>query len=330
MPQATTSEARQRPDLASFLQLDLAMQRRGFVATKIMPPVEVRSAVGKYRRVKLKSLLANANADTKRTDKGGYNEGRYEYDHVSYQTEEHGWKEPLDDRETNILDDPDLEEQLARDRAWETLLNGLESRVLAIAIDAVETASQNNSAAAVWTNYANSTPIDDVQTACIAVWQRTGVWPNTMAISRRRWKDLRRSAQIIAAVEANGSGESALQGRLGPKLVAEALDLDEIVISDAIKNTANVAQDPSISSMFPDTKAWIGRTTNSRDFRIPSFGRIMHWGGDGSRIDGEDMIGVVERYRDEDVRSDVIRVRHETDEHTQYIEMGQVIDTLAS
>jgi hypothetical protein len=55
----------------------------------------------------------------------------------------------------------------------------------------------------------------------------------------------------------------------------------------------------------------------------------MHWGGDGSQIDSERLIGVVERYRDEDIRSDVIRVRHETDEHKVYPEMAQVITGIA-
>jgi len=330
MAQAADRDAQQRPDLASFLELDLSMQRRGYVATKLMSPFEVAVSSGKYRRVKLKSLLANANADTKRTSKGGYNEGDYEYEKASFITEEYGFKAPIDDREAAITDDPDLDEELARDRAWEIVLNNLEGRVLAKAIDEVVAASQTAAAAAVWTNYANATPIDDVEAACEAIWGRTGVWPNTLAMSRRRFKNLKRCQQVIDALQASGAGQSAVQGLVTTQQLAEVLDLDDIVISDAIKNTANIGQDVNIASMFPDDKVWVGLTSDSRDWKTPCFGRLLHWGGDGSRIGEERMIGVVERYRDEDIRSDVIRVRHETDEHKLYQEMAQVITGIAS
>lgn len=326
MPQATSSDARQRPDLATFAQLDLEMQRRGYIATSIMPALGVMVSSGKYRRISLKSLLANANADAKRTSKGGYNEGDFEYDSVSFQTEEYGWKSRVDEREANIYGENGMLEEIAALRAWEVLLNKLEGRVLAKAVDATVTASQTNAAAAVWTNLASATPIDDIETACNAVYARTGMWPNTVAMSRKRFRNARRSEQVLDALHAAGAGEQALQGSVTAAKLAEVFDVERVLVSNAIKNTANIGAAASIASIFPDDKIWVGVTSNSPDLQSPCFGRILHWGGDGSEIgDDERLIGVVEEYRNEDNRSDYIRVRHETEEHTVYSEMAQVI-----
>jgi hypothetical protein len=47
----------------------------------------------------------------------------------------------------------------------------------------------------------------------------------------------------------------------------------------------------------------------SGDIREPCIGRTFHWAQDGSSIGG-----TVEQYREEQTRSNVIRVRHDVDE----------------
>ncbi|HBE69854.1 MAG TPA: hypothetical protein DDW52_17040, partial [Planctomycetaceae bacterium] len=115
------------------------------------------------------------------------------------------------------------------------------------------------------------------------------------------------------------------QANVTAEMLQEVLDLDKIVVADAIKNTNNIAKPASIASLFPEDQVFIGRTASSGDFKDPCIGRLFHWGGDGSRIQGEKLIGVVEQYEEPQTRKQIIRVRHETDPHLLYIEMGELL-----
>jgi hypothetical protein len=62
------------------------------------------------------------------------------------------------------------------------------------------------------------------------------------------------------------------------------------------------------------------KVATGQDFREPCIGRTFHWAGDGSGIDG-----TIESYRDETVRGDVIRVRHDVDEIVLYKQAGHLL-----
>ena len=326
MPAPTSQLRTLRPELSTFEQLDREMQLRGYIATRLMPAFNVGVASATFSVIALKSLLASASADTKRTSTGGYNRGEYEFDERSYQTKENGWEEPVDDREEAMYGNFFALEEIAAYRAWEHLLNSLEARVLNKVITATVTAGQTTAATALWTDFAASKPIDDVQTAQDQVWLRTGIWPETLAVSRRSYRNLRRSAQIIAEVRSEGAGQSSAQVRVTDAILADVLNVKEIVVSDAIKNTANLGQNVAIASVFPETQAVLLKAAETPDFKEPSFGRVFHWGGDGSQIgDDERTIGVVEDYEDPSTRKTIIRARHETDEFVLYPEVAEVI-----
>lgn len=314
-----------RPELSTFEELDLEMQRRGYVATEIMPSFQVGKASGTFSVIALKSLLANADADTKRTSTGGYNRGDYSFEERSFQTKENGWEEPVDSREKNMYSSFFDLEQVAALRAWEHVLNSLERRVIQAAVTDTVTAGQTTAAGAVWTNTSSATPIVDVNSASEAVWLRTGLWPDTLVLTRRAFRALRLTDDVINAVQAAGAGESAEQKKVTAAMLAEVFDVEKVVVADAIKNTANRGQAVSIGSVFPENQALLCKSASSNDFKEPCLGRTFHWGGDGSVVGGDQLMGVVERYREESSRKDIVRVRHETDEFILYPEMAQVV-----
>jgi hypothetical protein len=53
--------------------------------------------------------------------------------------------------------------------------------------------------------------------------------------------------------------------------------------------------------------AYVARTD---DIQEPCLARTFHWGGDGSTVGGS-----MESYRDEPVRADIIRCRHDVQEY---------------
>jgi hypothetical protein len=317
-----------RPDLATFESLDLELNRRGLVIARMMTPFEVPAAQGPFKKIKLASLLAALDADVSRGPKGDYNESEYDFEEDSYKTIERGWEEPLDDAEKNMYRNFLDMEMVAAGRAWEVLMTRLEARGLAVAIDATVTASRSAAAAAVWTNYSSATPLDDVKTARKAVWSRTGRRPNVIAMAYDTFDDCRRCAQVTNAIASQGAGSSVKPGDINAAMLAQCFD---VVVADSVKNTANRAKDAVVASLFPEDKVWLGVRSNSNDYRDPCFGRILHWGGDGSQInESESLIGVVETYRWEKTRGDRLRVRHQTQEKALYPEMAQVITGIRS
>jgi len=315
-----------RPELSTFEELNGEMQARGYVGTRILPAFPVNSAGATFGVIKLKSLLAAAGADTRRTSTGGYNRGDYEFEDRIYTTRENGWEEPIDARELNMYASFFDLEVIAAQRAWEHVLNSLERRIIAATVGATVTAGRTTGASgAAWTNFTSSNPITDVFAAQEAIWARTGLWARTMTVSRRSFRNLRRNANIIAALQGAGAGVAATQKSITVEMLCEVLDLEEIVVADSIKNTANMGQTAALESVFPETQALVSVAAKSNDFKEPCLGRTFHWGGDGSQMGDGNMIGVVERYEEPQTRKDILRVRHETAEFILYGEAAQVI-----
>lgn len=313
--------------MATFAQLDLEMNRRGYIGLLIMPLLNVNVSNGVYRRILLRSLLAAAGTDSSRGANGGYNESNYEFTDASFVTREYGWKHRVDDAELAFYgDDPMLGEMMATNRCWEVLLNHMEARIIAALVTATVTASQTTAAGVTWDTPATAVPIDNIFAACEAVRARTGIYPNTVAMSRTTFRRCRRTAQVKNEIMASGAGSEANQSKVTAEKLAELFDVERVVISNAVRNVANVGQNASLASVFPDNQVWVGVTApQNSDIQTPSAGRLIHWGGDGSQDMGEGRVGVVETYRDDDKRADMVRVRNNTAEHVQYLECAQVV-----
>jgi hypothetical protein len=69
----------------------------------------------------------------------------------------------------------------------------------------------------------------------------------------------------------------------------------------------------------------VAKIATSVDMREPCIGRTFHWTQDGSSIGG-----TVESYREEAIRGDVIRVRHDVDEVILYPEAGHLLSNVTT
>ena len=67
-----------RPDLAAFFEFDLEMQKRGYVATRVLPVVETALQADNPGKIPLESLLFQG--DTKRNSASGYNRGSFKFE----------------------------------------------------------------------------------------------------------------------------------------------------------------------------------------------------------------------------------------------------------
>jgi hypothetical protein len=324
MPSPSTSLATLRPDLAGSLEeYDLVADRQGFIASRVLPVFEVAKASGKFGKIPIEQLLQNR--DTKRAPGTGYSRGSFTFTDLGYATEEHGAEEPVDDREASLYRDYFSAEQVASNRAYDAVLRNAEMRAAALLFNATAFAAQKTTVTNEWDDAANATPITDVEAAVQTIWTRTGLWPNALIINRLVFRNLRNCEQIIERIQSAGAGNATKPSDITAAMLAAVFDLEEVIVSGLPKNAAKEGQPASIAPIWSSEYAMIARIARSQDVREPCLGRTFHWGEDGSQIGG-----TVETYRDETVRSDVVRVRHDVDELLIHSEAAQLLENITT
>jgi hypothetical protein len=321
MPAPTTSLATLRPDLAaSFTQFDLEMDRRGFIAQQLLPVMEVPSQAGNFGQIPLDQLLQNRNVD--RAPGGGYNRGNFTFDPKTYATQERGAEEPVDDREAKMYANYFDAEQVCAMRALDATLRAQEIRVAALIFNTATWtgATLTTAVGNAWSDPTNGTPITDVENAVRKVYTNTGLWPNALVITKKKFRDLRLSSQVKTVIASTGAGTPTKARDITIEMLKAVFDLDHILVAGGTKNTATEGQAATPDQLWDGTKAMVCRVAETNDIREPCLGRIFHWGEDGSTIGG-----TVETYRDETVRSDIVRVRHDVQEQVLYTPMGHLL-----
>lgn len=310
----STQFATLRPDLRdTLMEFDLAGDQAGFVGLKIAPVLEVQKPAGEFGRIELKEMLKSRS--TKRAIDGTYAQGGGKGTKDSFSTDEEGLEERVDDREAETYGDWWDAEQLAAARCFDAVLRGHNDRVIQKALGI----SNTSAASAAWTDTANAEPIDDVRTAKLAVRDRVGIVPNVMVIDYDRFEFLKDCGQIVERIKYSGRDDPKRRS-ITLDALASVFDLDEVIVSGSVKNTANEAQAAALASMWDKTKALLFRRERGMDLKRPQFMRTFHWGADGSQIGG-----VIEDYRDESRRSDIIRVRMQVQEKVIYADVAEVI-----
>ena len=324
MPSPSSSLATQRPDIAqSFMEFDLQMDAMGFVANRVAPVANVAKKSGNFGKIPLKQLLQSGS--TKRAPGGGYSRGNWTFEPSTYACEEHGWEEPIDDSEAEMYSDYFDAEQIAGLRAYSFVLRNAEQRVADAVFNATTFSSNTTALSNEWDDYANATPVADVEAAVQAVYAASGLWPNALVINRKVFRNLRLCAEIRDRIAASGAGFANRAADVTESQLAAVFDLDEIIVAGSSKNTANEGQDASVSQIWSDEYAMVCRVTTSQDFREPGLMRTFHWAEDGSEIGGH-----VETYRDETKRSDIVRVRHDVDEVMLYANAGHLLSNVTT
>ena len=321
MPSPSSALTTQRPELNVCLQeFDVMMDAENFVGQQVMPPFDVQKQAGTFGKIKLKSLLQNR--DTSRASGAGYNRGNWEFEDASYATKEQGLESLLDDREREMYADYFDAATICTIRAQRAILENQEKRIAAKVFNS-STYSPTN-ITNEWDDYSNATPINDVEAKVQAIWSASGLWPNTMIINRKVFRNLRNCAQIIDRLKYQGFQDVRAE-MITVQALAAVFDIRKLLVAGGVQNIANEGQDASISSIWSDEYCWIGRTATSQDFKEPCVGRIFHWTADGSQNRG-----LVESYREEQSRSEVFRVRHDVDEVELHTTSGGLLGNVTT
>lgn len=288
--------------------------------------MDVASQAGTFGKIPLEELLKNV--DTKRNSKGGYAQTDWNFTTDSYATEEHGAESKIDDREAKMYADYFQLEQISTMRAFSIVLRNAEKRVA----DAVFGATWSSGGAGLtttvtneWDDFVNAVPITDIEAAVSKVYDGSGLWANALVINRRVFRNLRNCEQIIERINSSGAGNPSKASDVTEQMLAAVFDLQHIIVAGASRNSAAEGQTATPAQIWSSEYAMVCKVADSNDMHEPCIGRTFHWSEDGSQIGG-----TVEKYRDETVRADKVRVRHETTEKLLYAQAGHLLSNVTT
>jgi hypothetical protein len=325
MPSPTSSLATLRPDLATFLEFDLESENQGYIAADVFPVIDVQSASGNFGKIPLEQLLQQR--ETRRSPGSGYSRSQWTFTPATYATYEHGAEEPVDDNEARMYAEYFQAEQISTLRAFSAVLRNAEQRV-ADAVFNTSTWTGSSLTTAItheWDDATNAVPLTDVEAAVQKIYDNSGLWANALIINRKVFRNLRNNDQIIDRINASGAGSPSKATDVTTQMLSAVFDLPNIIVAGTSKNGAKEGQSASPTQIWSGEYAMVCKIASGPDMRDPCIGRTFHWSQDGSSIGG-----TVESYRDETVRGDVIRVRHQVAEVVLYPEAGHLLSNVTT
>jgi len=279
----------------------------GLIGSQLLPLQNVDAKAGTYLKVQLAGGELLTNNALARESGSSYSRGIRSFSSANYATNEVGLEELIPD---------DAAKDLNRFFAYESetakfLLRQLklshEKRVSDLLWNATTPFTIADQTRAVAYTQALVATVDvarDVAAAKLALAQY-GYEANCVAMSANVFELIRRSTllqnQFFGVISNTGAR------LLSEAEIAAALGIQNLLVGRAAYNTAGKNKTYSGSFVVPDTKIIVGQIAGG-EFTAGGIGRTLVWSGDSAG-------GFVsESYRDEARRSQVLRVRMNTDE----------------
>ena len=123
-----------------------------------------------------------------------------------------------------------------------------------------------------WSDFVNSDPRDDVDTAVEAILGVTGFRPNTMVVGWQVWRQLKNHPDFREQIKYTSSDN------MTPGMVARMLEIDRFIVASSIYATNEEGGTAAYSFNFGKA-AWIGYVNPSPGLLAPSAGYTFAWNG---------------------------------------------------
>jgi hypothetical protein len=263
-----------RPDLAqAVMQEDSLLD--GFVAHKVFPifPVGVSTAP-------IPKILARRQVTRLyRAKHGEFPHNPIAVDAGStFSCKEAGFEERMDAQDMESLGGVDLAEQIATQKAVQTLLRAKDAVLAALLFTTGTFGSGYNTAgAAAWDN-ASGKPIDDIVKAGELIRKRIGRRPNKVLISGGAFSKLLINAQIqsqVRVILGYTDKEKGVAALITPQILAAAFGVEEVIIGEDVKSSTDEGQTETLVSTWADTFALPFYSSTS--LVSPGLGRTFVW-----------------------------------------------------
>lgn len=282
MPQPTFSQVHIAAAL-TMIATAYIQDETSYVADKIFPNVPVNHQADKYfifRKGDFFRDQAQKRADATESAGGGFN-----LDQGSYSADVWAFHKDVGDQVRRNAD-PSVDIDVATTKfIMQTLLirrdRQFASKYLTTGVwgtDITGIASAPSATQAIyWNDDANGDPFTDIATAQTTILQNTGMMPNVLLLAWPVYQALRKHPLVIDRIKYTMGAEAKA---ITPALLAAAFDVEEVVVSKAVYNSAIEATTDNASMAFIASKsALLVYRPAAPGLMIPSAGYTFSWSG---------------------------------------------------
>jgi len=313
--QQATYAAPRLGDGQPFMEFDMnQVELIGLRALSLFSSQKKEASFSKVTREGLLRL-----SDTKRASGSAYNRDDVQTEDDTFLCEEYGFEEKIPDDERALYASDFDAEEIAAITAMNRLLLDYESRC-ATALFNTSTwtgASLATTVSTAWATVATADPVADVLAAKELCRQGCGLEPNAVIMSKYVFSLLTRTAKIrdaiaYVAIPTLDTIKAAIAGLFG---------VEQLLVGGARYNSAKEGQTFSGSDIWGTGYCMVARVASpGSPLRTPCVGRTIVWTADAA----ENVL--TEMYREEQTRSDIIRVRQHQDEKVLDANFAHLID----
>lgn len=323
-----TTDSVPRADISTVL-MEAVAQEKLYIGQLIYPVYPSGREVGRYPKFRIGAAeLLKAGAgygSTKRNETGTYNELTRKFEWDSFQTEEFGLEERVDDVVARRMESFFDAEVVTSKLLMNSLMLDYEIEVQAKTYDYATFGDTNATVAYTDANLTTfDVPLD--MNAALEKMTLLGEVPTTVVMSLQLWNRIRRSQKLQTYVygylNVNQGGSQITE-----QMFANVFGLQEILIAKKSYDTAlkGLSSGPStVSAVWPSSFIAIIRRAEG-DFMNGGVGRTIIWDADAPGG-----LFTSESYRDEKRRGNMLRVRSNRVIKTVSPNCVQLIDTGAS
>ena len=239
--------------------VSIAYRNQSYIADRVFPildKVSPRAKISRYLKgawFRDEAEIRGAGAEAKRSG--------YPIDSLSLNTKEYAFAKEVTDedrRNSTVAGAPPLEpDQDAVEFATDKVDLKKEIRVAELIIASTWSGVAGEDAGGFWAASDNNTFLLDIRTRVETIRSNTGLKPNRLIIDHGTYNSLKEEATILDKIKYTE------RGVLTKDLLAALLELDEVLIGEAIKNTA---KETKAGTEFAASNIWEKNATKGSAF----------------------------------------------------------------
>jgi len=323
-----TTDSVPRADISTVL-MEAVSQEKLYIGQLIYPVYPTGREVGRYPKFRIGAAellkAGTGYGSTKRNETGTYNEITRKFEWDSFQTEEFGLEERVDDVVARRMESFFDAEVVTSKLLMNSLMLDYELEIATATFSSSTFGDTNASVVYTEANTAGATPFDVPADVNGDIERMTflGEVPTTMVLSLSLWNRIRRSQKLQTYVygylNVNQGGSQITE-----QMFAQVFGLQEILIAKKSYDTALKGLASGPSTVTPVwSNGWIALIRRAEgDFMNGGVGRTIVWDADSPGG-----LFTSESYRDEKRRGNMLRVRSNRVIKTVSPNCVQLIDT---
>jgi len=227
---------------AALSHVSLDFKNDEFIADLVSLRIRVEKESDKYF---VWGTEAFTNPMTIRAPKASFARTEFAPSTGSYRCEEYGLEIPIDDRERRNADAGADIEIAAVEKATGIIMTGREKR-LADLLTSTTYVTQNTTLSGTdqWSDYTNSDPVSDIDTARATIHAAGSPNPNLIVLGREVYDVLKRHPAVLEAFKYTRSGVITQQ------MMADLFGVEQVLVGNARYKTSNEGQADALSYVW--------------------------------------------------------------------------------